>query len=520
MISKVDQKVKEIKPRLNSNKDRMVGLAFKALNNPKFGPLLYIKVYSGSLKKGKQFFNVNKGISERPLHILRVQGEEHKPVEEIRAGDIAAVAGLSSTRSGDTLVDREEPIPRTLEGVDTPEPVFLSSLELENAKDEKKLYDSLDLLGVEDPSFSYEMDDQTSQLVVKGLGELHLQIMRDRLQTEFRVRTTLSKLRVAYKEAVSAMSELSKEFKERMQGYEQYFNILVAINSNNQEDFNQPLTDKEDESKPSKASGSNLEEGERYSREEDGSVVVYLPGNNVVELAFLKDSVIAQNYNKYRTLRYQEQRGQLVESDEFINYNLIVNTTEEEGHAVQETVNVGQSEAQLNDLSLLEFDLIYKIEEISINSLQRGPSLGRSLLNTRILINGGAFTEKYTSEVMIESCTNRAIFECLTRAGPCLMEPVMDISIFVPEEYTQKVINDFLGTRKGKVLDVLDPELTNNKYDLTTINGVISSESVIGYANVLRGMTKGEASFTAELSGYQRMDDGKANRILRERAKY
>lgn len=470
----------------------LVGLAFKALNHETFGPLTYIKVYSGKLQKGKPFFNVNKGEEEKALNIFRVQADQYKKVNEISTGDIAAVSGLKITRSGDTLVQREQPTPKLLDGVIVPEPVFLTSLELEHSKNENKLYTALDILTIEDPSFLYEKDTDTGQLVIKGLGELHLQIMKDRLNTEFNIPSQLTKLRVAYKEAAFGYNDLSEQFLQKIKGSMEFFELEGSV-----EPIDQYLEEDSDEEGSQKNSSfkNQLKEGDQIYSNSKNVVTILLPDNNEIELSFFEDETCASFFSEYSKLKYQAERAKNQTSENSVKksqnvntaYKSMFNTTKEE--QLDEIVDIAGQDIPKYDIRSLNFENMFSMVQIVVNSLQRGPLLSKSMINTKIIISGGKYTQQYTSGIMIEASSNKFIHKLLQDCSPGIMEPVMDIDIFVPQEHQQSVMNDFLGVRKGKVEDVLAAELTGNKRGHNTVRGVIPSENSIGYANQLRSMT-------------------------------
>lgn len=452
--------------------NRMVGLAFKSLGNPKFGTMTYVKVFSGNLKKGSTLININKGVEEKIQKILRVQADDYKIVNEISTGDIAAVIGLTDTKSGDTLTDREEPNPKVLEGFDIPESVFLSSLDIDHTKDEKKLEEALGILNMEDPSFMSETDKETGQLVLRGLGELHLEIMKERILSEFKIKTNLSKIRVSYKESISSYSELHKETIQKMQGYIQFFELGISVEPID-------LTDT--------SSFKKMDEGEISSKVLEKSVMIYLPFSNVIEISCLDDEMCAQFYNEYRTNRYKAESA-LDQSQHSNEYKKLFNTNKIESSP--EMKEIGMDSSFVYNIKSIDFDLLYAMERIAINAFERGPTLGKKVLGTKINIESGKYTTDLTSKVMIESTTNKMILECLQNGSPYIMEPIMEVKITVMPDHTQKVINDFLGVRKGKIEEVIDAELTQDKRGMNTVLGFMSSQSSIGYANHLRSISK------------------------------
>ena len=193
------------KKELIPEKGRLVAFAFKIINDAKLGLITYFKVYSGELKTRATVYNASIGKEEKLGQLLRMRANEYQEVKSISQGDIVAALGVKETSSGQTIVgyrgDAEGMIMTTLL---VPKPVFMSSLNMSDERQKEKLFAALSHLNREDPSFSFEEDQDTNQLVVKGFGELHLEIMKDRLRSEYGLETYLSKLRVALKETVKS----------------------------------------------------------------------------------------------------------------------------------------------------------------------------------------------------------------------------------------------------------------------------------------------------------------------------
>lgn len=369
------------------------------------------------------------------------------------------------------------------------EPVFLSSLELDQSKHEKKLFEALDILTIEDPSFLYEQESNTGQLVLKGLGELHLQIMRDRLNNEFEVGCSLSKLRVAYKEAAFAFTELSETFLQKIKGNPEFIELEGSVDSSL--GFSLPNL--------SNTSVEKLGEGEARFFCEENRVTILLQDNNIIELAFFDAYEAASLFKDYASMRFQAEKSKKIaqnsansgsnQSSAAVNaaYKSIYNPTKQE--FLEDTIMVGAKQLQKIHIKSLKFEDIYAMLAIAINSLQRGPLLSKPMTDTVLRITGGNYTSESTSTIMIESTTNKFVHKLLKDSSPGIMEPVMDIEIQVGNAHLQTVMNDFLGTRKGKVEDVISAELTENRRNQNTIKGMIPSENIIGYANYLRQMT-------------------------------
>ncbi len=179
----------------------MPPLAFKIANDPFVGNLTFFRVYSGVLASGSYVFNSTRGQRERIGRLLQMHANHREDVEEVRAGDIAAAIGLKSTTTGDTLCAEDSPI--VLESIVIPEPVISVAAEPKTKADQDKMGFALQRLAAEDPTFRVRTDDETGQTVISGMGELHLEIIVDRLLREFKVDANVGKPQVAYRETIS-----------------------------------------------------------------------------------------------------------------------------------------------------------------------------------------------------------------------------------------------------------------------------------------------------------------------------
>ncbi|CUS96217.1 elongation factor G, partial [Candidatus Kryptobacter tengchongensis] len=186
--------------RMVSDDEKFTALAFKIMTDPYVGKLTFIRVYSGTLKAGSYVYNSVQGKKERVGRILRMHANHREDVEEAYAGDIVALVGLKFTKTGDTLCSEDDPI--LLEKMDFPEPVISVAIEPKTKADQDKLGEALAKLMDEDPTFRVTVDEETGQTLISGMGELHLEIIVDRLKREFRVEANIGKPQVAYKETI------------------------------------------------------------------------------------------------------------------------------------------------------------------------------------------------------------------------------------------------------------------------------------------------------------------------------
>ncbi len=221
-----DPKTGEEMARQPDDAEPFCALAFKIATDP-YGNLTYFRVYSGILNKGSYVYNSRSGRKERIGRILRMHANHREDIDSIGAGDIAAAVGLSDTRTGDTLCDEKAPI--TLESITFPEPVIYQAIEPKTKGDQDKLGTALTRLAQEDPTFRMRTDEETQQTIIAGMGELHLEIILDRLRREFKVEANVGKPQVAYKEAITKTVEKQGKFVRQSGGKGQYGDIWIKV---------------------------------------------------------------------------------------------------------------------------------------------------------------------------------------------------------------------------------------------------------------------------------------------------
>lgn len=217
----------ETEIRKTDPKGPFAGLVFKIMTDPFIGVLSFVRVYSGTLKSGSYVYNPSKDIKERVSRLVRLHANKREEIQELSAGDIGAVVGLKDPATGDTICDEQHPI--LLEKIDIPAPVISASVE-PNAKAEyDKMVVGLRKLMQEDPSFQFSYDKETQQTVVRGMGELHLEIILDRLKREHKVEVTQGKMQVAYKETIQKPAESEGKFIRQTGGHGQYGHVWLTV---------------------------------------------------------------------------------------------------------------------------------------------------------------------------------------------------------------------------------------------------------------------------------------------------
>jgi len=210
-----------------SDDEPFSALAFKIMTDPFVGQLCFFRVYSGVLNSGSYVYNATKGKRERIGRILKMHANKREEIKEVYAGDIAAAVGLKYTTTGDTLCEEEKPV--ILESIEFPEPVISIAIEPKTKADQEKLGLSLQKLATEDPSFRVKTDEETGQTIISGMGELHLEIIVDRLMREFKVEANVGKPQVAYRETITKKVKAEGKFVRQSGGRGQYGHVWLEL---------------------------------------------------------------------------------------------------------------------------------------------------------------------------------------------------------------------------------------------------------------------------------------------------
>ena len=207
--------------------DPFAALAFKAVTDPFIGRLMYFRVYSGKVKSGAGVFNSTTGRKERLGRLVRMHAQQREDLEEVGVGEIAAAVGARDTNTGDTLCDEDEPI--ILETISFPEPVISMAIEPKTRVDQDRLMDALSKISSEDPTFKIGQDDEVGQTIISGMGELHLEIIVDRMMREFKVGANVGKPKVAFRETITAPARAEERLVRQTGGHGQYAHVVLDV---------------------------------------------------------------------------------------------------------------------------------------------------------------------------------------------------------------------------------------------------------------------------------------------------
>jgi elongation factor G len=392
------EKIVERKPLVD---EPVSALAFKIMTDPYVGRLTYLRVYSGTVEAGSYLYNPTSGIKERIARLLRMHSNKREDIKLAYAGDIIAAIGLRKTTTGDTLCDVKHPI--ILERMSFPEPVVMVSIEPKTKADQDKLTDALIKLAEEDPTFVVRQDDETGQTIISGMGELHLEILVERLRREFNVGASVGRPSVAYKETVTRTVECEGRFVRQSGGKGQFGHVRLRL---------RPTTD-----------GTEF----RFENKLVGGIIPreYVPA-----------------------------------------------------------VEKGVREAMNN-----------------------GILGGYPLVGIHCELYDGSYHEVDSSEMAFRIAGSMALQDGARKAGPILLEPIMDVEVVVPEAYMGAVVGD-LNSRRGKINGMVP------RADVQVIAVSVPLSEMFGYANTLRNISQGRAVFTMEFARYAPVPEEVAKKML------
>ncbi len=370
--------------------ESFAALAFKVMNDPYVGQLTFIRVYSGVLNSGDTIYNCSTTKKERIGRLVRMYADKREEIKTLCAGEIAAVLGLKNTITGHSLCDPDRPI--ILESMDFPDPVISVAIEPKSKTDQERLGFALSRLAMEDPSFRVQSNHETGDTLISGMGELHLEIIVDRLRREFSVDANVGKPQVAYRETISKTVSENVKYVKQTGGHGQYAHVVISV---------EPLEP---------ASGFEFV-------------------NKIV------GGVIPREYIP--------------------------------------AVKKGIEEA-----------------------LHIGPIAGYPLQDMRVSLLDGSFHEVDSSELAFKIAGSMAFKNAVKKAGPILLEPIMDVESVCPVDYVGDVISD-LSSRRGKVLGM------DTRSDVRVVAAQVPLAEMFGYATSIRSLTQGRATFTMQVSHYE-----------------
>ena len=381
-------------------------LAFKIMTDPFVGKLSFFRVYSGSVTAGSTVQNSTKGHRERLGRILQMHANHREDIEAAYSGDIAAAVGLKNTTTGDTLCDENHPI--ILESMEFPEPVIRVAIEPKTKAGQEKMGVALAKLAEEDPTFKTYTDEETGQTIIAGMGELHLEIIVDRLLREFKVEANVGAPQVSYKETITKAATVDTKYARQSGGKGQYGHVKITVEPN--------------------------ESGKGY---------------------------------------------------EFIN-NIV-------GGAIPK-------------------EYIPAVDQGIQGAMQAGVLAGYNVVDVKVTLFDGSYHEVDSSEMAFKIAGSMAFKEACQKAGAVLQEPIMKVTVIVPEDYMGDVLGD-INSRRGQINGM------ETRVGATHIDASVPLSEMFGYATDLRSRTQGRGQYSMEPSHYMQIPKSIAEKIIAEKGR-
>ena len=414
MPSPLDKKgIKGINPtteeedfRPASDEAPFSALAFKIATDPYVGKLCYFRVYSGTLEKGTTVLNCTKGKNERMGRILQMHSNHREDIDIVYSGDIAAVVGVKNTTTGDTLCDEDHPI--ILESMVFPEPVIEVAIEPKTKAGQEKMGIALAKLAEEDPTFRTYTNKETGQTIIAGMGELHLEIIVDRLLREFKVEANVGAPQVSYKETIRKAVEQDTKYARQSGGKGQYGHVKIRVEPN--------------------------EPGKGY---------------------------------------------------EFINAVV--------GGAIPK-------------------EYIPAVDAGIQGAMEAGVMAGYPVVDVKVTLFDGSYHEVDSSEMAFKIAGSMAFKEACKKANPAILEPIMKVSVTVPDEYMGTVIGD-ITARRGNILGQI------TRTGAVQVDANVPLAEMFGYATDLRSKTQGRGNYSMEPSHNSELPKSKTDELVKARGK-
>ena len=403
-IEGINPKTDEEDKREPSDDEPFSALAFKIMTDPYVGRLSFFRVYSGTLNTGSSVLNSTKNVRERMGRILQMHANHREDIETVYSGDIAAAVGLKNTTTGDTLCDEKHPI--ILESMEFPEPVIRVAIEPKTKAGQEKMGIALMKLAEEDPTFKTYTDEETGQTISAGIGELHLEIIVDRLLREFKVEANVGAPQVAYKETITKAVDQDTKYARQSGGKGQYGHVKIHVEPN--------------------------ESGKGY---------------------------------------------------EFVN------------------ATVGGSVPK---------EYIPAVDAGIQGAMLAGVLAGYPVVDVKVTLYDGSYHEVDSSEMAFKIAGSMAFKEACQKAGPTLLEPIMKVSVIVPDEYMGDVIGD-LNSRRGQIQGF------EARSGAQQIDAFVPLAEMFGYATDLRSRTQGRGQYTMEPSHYIEIPKSIQEKIIDQR---
>ena len=494
----------------SSDDGEFAGLAFKIMTDPFVGQLTFVRAYRGILESGSYVYNTVKGKKERIGRILRMHSNKREEIKELYAGEIGAVVGLKDTLTGDTLAGEKDQV--ILEKMDFPDPVISVAVEPKTKADQEKMGIALQKLAQEDPSFQVKTDEESGQTIISGMGELHLEVIVDRMLREFKVDAEIGKPQVAYRETIRKTVEQEYKYAKQSGGRGQYGHVYLRLEPLEPgtgyefvNDIKGGAIPKEYIPAVDKGCQEAMQGGVLAGYPvEDVRVTVYDGSYHEVdssEMAFKLAASMGfkEGARKAGAVILEPVMKVEIETPEEYMGDVIGDINKRHGHVYLrlEPLEPGTGYEFVNDIKggAIPKEYIPAVDKGCQEAMQGGVLAGYPVEDVRVTVYDGSYHEVDSSEMAFKLAASMGFKEGARKAGAVILEPVMKVEIETPEEYMGDVIGD-INKRRGQVNNMGDRG--GNKI----IDAFCPLAEMFGYSTDLRSQTQGRATYSMEFDHY------------------
>ncbi|KAI9307345.1 P-loop containing nucleoside triphosphate hydrolase protein [Cunninghamella echinulata] len=458
----------------------LCALAFKVAHDPRRGPLVFVKVYSGKLNHRMALYNTTTRDKERVNKLLQMYAKDAEEVPSIHAGNIGVIVGLKNTRTGDTLVQSNDnkAIKNHLQlnNIDIPSPAFFAAIEPHSISDEPVIEEALHHLTREDPSLKVWTDDESGQRLISGMGELHLEIVKDRLLNDFKCKMDMGKMRISYRETCQGESTVTSSYDKELLGKRARATCQIHLMGTNNDD------------------GQDQDEDESWIPADGGNrLSIDLDDNSLNELD--------QQHHEHD----------------------------------------GKSNSNNNQGQMKKEDIYQAIHTGLMSGFARGAVLGFPLTKLKVKVSDLQLFGPESTTGAISACVAHGVYDAIQQSNPCLLEPMMEVYTEVNETHIGSVVSDLSGTRRGHVIGMesstsveedenQDVQVYAPKDSLLAhashrdggynpkhvIKAHVPLSSMLGYSSALRSLTGGSGNFSMRVIGYGEMSKDREKTVVNE----
>ncbi|CAK78310.1 unnamed protein product (macronuclear) [Paramecium tetraurelia] len=445
--------------------EKLTAYVYKVLQDQDLGLLGFTRIYSGEMTQKQNYNNSTKDELIKVNNLYRVRANRYVPINSVQAGDIIAIQSKQAVAGSTIIGPNDERF--VLQQLQLPQCVFFANLEYESAKDKLKLDQALQQLQLEDESLKISIIDE-SLITIGGQGELHLEIVVQRLKEDFGLNTKLKKMQVEYKESISEEGVLEVKYQDILKGRPLWFKLKLKLQPSEQQE-NEVIFD--------------------FDRENDFDIL----------------------YKQFKESQLRLVPNQKIESS--IKY--IKNPCK---NIEVDSIFDDHGEEKAYHISSLPFPMFFQLEKSILASLNRGFLKSYQMQGVNATILDGAFSVKRTNDLAIGRAVQKLMTEIHPLLKPIILEPIMDLEISCPNSLQQRIINDLISHRRGKIIEIKQDQnrAGSQNSNRVILTATIPSQETIGYSTAIRSISQGEAYFSMSFKQYEFVGGQKQSELISE----